>query len=890
MKHKYITCLLCASMIVSSFSTSVFANDLTDVEMVTEVDGIIEENIQEDTFEDEPVQVEQPVEMQVGVENLIIDTNENIDTNEIEITNEDIEEPIEVSANMPSEADREAGEAVAAEIDALPEPTALNSSNIDEWEQKIMQAYTDMSNLSIDAMNTYLTFEQKIKITKLQARVEEIRDNQAAALEMTRKINHLPDIENITKANEAEIESLENEYNALSQEIKDDVDPAAVQKLIDARNKITQIDSIQEVDDYIDSEIEPLIQSGEYDAAHQQEIDDIIQAAKDAIAALAESGDPVNQSDIDAIIQAAKDAIAQVKTIHNLAAEEYEAKISAYKAPSDVTLADKDDIAQLRTDYNSLTDKAKQQVSTDIISGDETYYARLSALEKKISDLETALAQAKSEAKESLGKRDIIQSNYNVASGIPDKYYGVLGMILSEEFDDAHVNELEGILDEAYNKIDATRDASQISVFKEDALAKAKNVKDKERLIADDIERRIEAMGPVIDLSRSKADAVKSLMNEYNNLPRKAKQHVTMNKTSAGDTYYERLKALQDRIKKMAQDDARAQEAIINALPAVDNITVGDEGKITAARKAYESLTKEAKAEVNPAILQKLVDAENRLAIEKKKVEIANDLNSFAKDKKAHTSYFPDQLEAVNKALQNGLNNIKATKTVAEAKQAYNSAVNAINAVQTKAQRMIEQGTIKGFNQMLFRSKKVNKNTVWLRWKKMSGVDGYCLYGGKVGEEMKKLHQFDYNAASWKQTNLKKKTTYQYVLYAFKVVDGQIIYVYESTPVYVTTKGGKVGNVKSVKVSKIGKKSTKKYNKKEIKCTLKVGKTAKIKAKEVKSGKKTNKYRKLSYESTNPNIATVNKKGVITARSKGTCTIRAYSQNGAYRTIRLTVK
>ena len=54
--------------------------------------------------------------------------------------------------------------------------------------------------------------------------------------------------------------------------------------------------------------------------------------------------------------------------------------------------------------------------------------------------------------------------------------------------------------------------------------------------------------------------------------------------------------------------------------------------------------------------------------------------------------------------------------------------------------------------------------------------------------------------------------------------------------------------------------------------------------------KKSKRYRGLCYESSNSKVATVTKSGKIKAIKKGTGKIYVYAQNGAYKTITITVK
>ena len=74
------------------------------------------------------------------------------------------------------------------------------------------------------------------------------------------------------------------------------------------------------------------------------------------------------------------------------------------------------------------------------------------------------------------------------------------------------------------------------------------------------------------------------------------------------------------------------------------------------------------------------------------------------------------------------------------------------------------------------------------------------------------------------------------------------------------------------------------------KVKLNRGKTANLKAKQVKSNLKIKKHRKVCYESTNTAVATVNKSGKIKAVGKGTCYVYAYAQNGVYKKVKVTVK
>ena len=74
-------------------------------------------------------------------------------------------------------------------------------------------------------------------------------------------------------------------------------------------------------------------------------------------------------------------------------------------------------------------------------------------------------------------------------------------------------------------------------------------------------------------------------------------------------------------------------------------------------------------------------------------------------------------------------------------------------------------------------------------------------------------------------------------------------------------------------------------NVKDTKLTVTTGKTAKLSAK-VKANKKYSKHvSALRYESTNTEVAAVNKNGVITGKKAGAAYIYIYTQNGLYKKI-----
>lgn len=195
-----------------------------------------------------------------------------------------------------------------------------------------------------------------------------------------------------------------------------------------------------------------------------------------------------------------------------------------------------------------------------------------------------------------------------------------------------------------------------------------------------------------------------------------------------------------------------------------------------------------------------------------------------------------------------------------------------------------------GFRRLRARSVKQTKTSVTLQWNIIKDADGYFVYGNRcnTGTKSYKYRKLATitggDISTWTQKDLKKGTYYKYVVKAYRLVNGKKVVTDTSISVHAVTGGGKYGNAKAVSVTQIG-------NKKNVsKITLKMGKTAQIKAKEVKKDKKIARHRKLCYESSNTKVATVTPDGLIRATGKGTCTIWVYAQNGVYKALKITVK
>ena len=167
--------------------------------------------------------------------------------------------------------------------------------------------------------------------------------------------------------------------------------------------------------------------------------------------------------------------------------------------------------------------------------------------------------------------------------------------------------------------------------------------------------------------------------------------------------------------------------------------------------------------------------------------------------------------------------------------------------------------------------------TITLKWKAAKGANGYIIYGAPCGQKMTRLATItNPKAVKYTFRKLKKGKYYKYIVVAYKktAIDNRV--VVKSKSVHCATAGGKKGNPTGISV--------------KTKLTVKKGKKVKIKAKLRKKGKVATHIAKFRYESSNNKIATVDSKGNIKTRKKGTVKIYVYTQNGIAKTIKVKVK
>ena len=165
---------------------------------------------------------------------------------------------------------------------------------------------------------------------------------------------------------------------------------------------------------------------------------------------------------------------------------------------------------------------------------------------------------------------------------------------------------------------------------------------------------------------------------------------------------------------------------------------------------------------------------------------------------------------------------------------------------------------------------------VRLTWTKVPGADSYEVYAAPCRGGKYELAA-SIPGTAWVHKGLAEGKYYKYIVIA---VNGDRALAVSKT-IHAATIGGKYGNPRKVITGKT-----------KVKLKLKNKSSRRFKASAtVKNGTgKIRTHRKLAWESSDPKVAAVNKKGRITAVSKGVCYVYAYAQNGVSARIRVVVK
>ena len=338
--------------------------------------------------------------------------------------------------------------------------------------------------------------------------------------------------------------------------------------------------------------------------------------------------------------------------------------------------------------------------------------------------------------------------------------------------------------------------------------------------------------------------------------------------------------------------DAKEVEKIYQAPEAVKNVTelvnaIGTvdasaecKAKIDAARATYDGLFEIQKEMLTEDVSTTLTTAE---AAYKKAVEEAGESGGGTTEPGGNESGGGTTEPGGNESGGGNTGNSTTTTGTSDTEQAQKEQAQAkTTAVEETHKTITSANTDKGdvagskFAALKVKAKEGNKS-VKLSWSRVNGADGYIIYGAPCGKKMEQIKELTASKKTFTVRKLLKGRYYKYMVVAYKNIYGEKRVIETSVSVHVATKGGKYGNPTAVTYGK-------------SKVSVKTGKTFTLKAGLKTKTKVKTHIAKFRYESTDPSIATVNKKGKIKGVRKGTCEIYIYTQNGLYKKVKVTVK
>ncbi|MBR4314391.1 MAG: Ig-like domain-containing protein, partial [Lachnospiraceae bacterium] len=427
--------------------------------------------------------------------------------------------------------------------------------------------------------------------------------------------------------------------------------------------------------------------------------------------------------------------------------------------------------------------------------------------------------------------------------------------------------------------IDDTK-AAQAVIDKINELKPVENIKPEDRT---KIEAAREAYKKLSDDQKTKLTGLDS--TAVSTLEA-AEQALDTAEKAAFDAEKETQKKAADALAADGDSDA-SKKLIEDAKKAIDALAYDETKSLDENKKAVEAILTKLKDDLttqraadkkeaeDTAAAKKVTDTINALPASDKVA--TTDKAAIEAARKAYDALTADQKKKVPADVLKKLTDAEAALKAAEAAE---KAAKELEAAKKEAQAaMNEQVTVK---------QKGNKFTV--KWKKSSAADGYYVYASYCGKKATKPAKTVKKNTTTKVTiskingkKIKQKKNFHVYVVPYKIIDGKKVKLAKSTVAHlVGAKSTKYSNVKKLTLKK------KKY-------TVKVGKTAKIKAK-VTLVNKNKKHipkghgAKFRYKSSDTSIATVDKNGKIKGIKKGKCTIYVYSINGLTKKAKITVK
>lgn len=259
--------------------------------------------------------------------------------------------------------------------------------------------------------------------------------------------------------------------------------------------------------------------------------------------------------------------------------------IEALPAMKDLTLEDQEDVVAARTAYGNLTDDQKDYVTT------ETYGTLVLAEEQIAKLLDAAAVDELIKEIEALPDAENVTLENETAIANALAHYNAL----SEE----QQADLEEKSPDSLTKLNDVID--RLNVLKEEAA---------DQKAVDEVNEKLNALPAAEDILFTDETAVTEARNAYealDEIKEGLKDRVSAEALAKLTAAEDRLDALQEGVDHVAE--------LIEALPAVDDLTVADADQVQEARDAYNALNNDQKQQLTDSgLLSELLIAENQMS------------------------------------------------------------------------------------------------------------------------------------------------------------------------------------------------------------------------------------------------------------------------------------
>ena len=295
----------------------------------------------------------------------------------------------QLAALKKEKADKEAADAVIAQIDALP-----TAENVTLEHQEAVDAARDAYSKLTDDQKKLVSKETTDKLERAEKKIAQLLEEQAADL-VLEEMNALPSKDNLTLDDEVALAGAEAHYNALSDAQKEYLNgkaPESVAKLGELRTQLEKLKKDAEDKAAADAVTEKLnALPSEEDVMFQDEA--VLKQAREAYDALSEDQKKFVSSEAYDKLEKAEKKLEALKA----EAEAVTKQIQELPAVGDLKLEDAEKVSLARSAYDALNaDQKRQLTESGVLDTLLTAENQISLLEREKEEAEKVAQQINS--------------------------------------------------------------------------------------------------------------------------------------------------------------------------------------------------------------------------------------------------------------------------------------------------------------------------------------------------------------------------------------------------------------------------------------------------------------------------------------------------------------